>query len=71
MHLTVSPQPDTEPATTHVATQTSSSRPWRLTGYAGKTVVHRSTCYGDRALDEAMRRLENDPAVTRITVAAA
>lgn len=33
-----------------------------------KKLRHQSSCRGDRALDEAMKRLERDPAIGRITV---
>jgi hypothetical protein len=33
-----------------------------------KKLRHQSTCRGDRALDEAMKKLEADPAIGRITV---
>lgn len=47
------------------------TRRWHLRGYAvddSKKLRHQSTCRGDRALDDAMKRLEDDPAIGRITV---
>lgn len=46
----------------------AATRPWRLRGYdAEKKLRHQSTCRGDRALDDAMKRLEADKTVVRIT----
>lgn len=46
------------------------TRRWRLRGWTGtgkdQKLFHQSTCRGDRALDDAMKRLERDPQVTRI-----
>ena len=50
----------------------AATRTWRLRGFAGKAKTDKpvieSTCRGDRALDEAMARLERDNRITRITV---
>lgn len=50
------------------------SRSWRLRGYRkgdkDAHPHHESTVVGDRALDEAMARLESDPAIVRIAVKA-
>lgn len=55
-----------------MSTPSKATRPWRLRGYdkSGKDAKlrHQSTCRGDRALDEAMKRLEQDPTIPRITV---
>jgi len=49
------------------------TRRWRLRGYGkgddGKDqLLHDSVCTGDAALNEALRHLESDPAITRIPV---
>jgi hypothetical protein len=57
-----------------VTAEAAESRPWRLTGYTGqdkKTVAHSTVEHGDRALDAAMKLLEADSSITRITVAPA
>lgn len=49
----------------------STVRRWRLCGYPttkkadNPSVI--KTCTGDRALDKALRRLEQDPKIARIT----
>lgn len=46
------------------------TRRWRLQGFDSNTQaakpIHTSTATGDRGLDEAMKRLEADPKITRI-----
>lgn len=47
------------------------TRRWHLRGYAAddaKKLRHQSTCRGDRALDEAMKNLERDRLIGRMTV---
>lgn len=47
------------------------TRSWRLEGYAkgeSKKPAHSSVCQGDRELNDAMRVLEHDPTIVRITV---
>lgn len=50
------------------------ARPWKLRGYTkgdkaeDRKLRAQSTCRGDRALDDAMKRLEADSAIGRITV---
>lgn len=57
----------------HGNPSTIATRQWRLTGYdkattTDATVVHESTCVGDRNLDDALRALEARSDVRRITV---
>lgn len=55
------------------------TRPWRLRGYVAEApgskkyskLQHQSLCRGDAALDEAMKQLEANPAIGRITVESA
>lgn len=48
------------------------TRRWRLRGYPTRKKDekprHDSVCHGDRALGEALARLERDPEMARITV---
>ncbi len=55
----------------HLTVNGPETRSWRLIGYAGKDQVHNTVIQGDRALDDAMRTLEANSTVTRITVAPA
>lgn len=54
-----------------LARQDKATRPWRLRGYTGKAKtdkpVHESICHGDRALNAALKELEANPEIVRIT----
>lgn len=66
----VSPWRHVHHAVTTAAPPDTSTRAWRLEGYVkgeSKKPAHSSVCHGDHALDVALRQLEADPAVVRIT----
>lgn len=49
--------------------RTTETRRWRLRAWnKDKTLIHDQACVGDAALDQALARVEHDPATHRHTV---
>ncbi|GAB3867441.1 hypothetical protein GCM10028801_41460 [Nocardioides maradonensis] len=47
------------------------TRPWRMRAYSGtgktQLLVHEATYRGDQALNEAFKRYDRDPAISKVT----